>query len=180
MLCNTIPAKKHQKGFSLIEAMVALFVLTIGVLGAAGLQAQAMRSGSVAAQRMFVTMKTQELMDRIRANAGNIRLTYSVDPVANKMLANETLVSDVGTLYDAAGPTDGGCNSGNICTSAGMVAHDIFMWQNALNDFLPGNPNYTVSVDADLNVTLSVSWDERGITQNYSLMSQIRPLVLAQ
>jgi Tfp pilus assembly protein PilV len=33
--------KQHIQGFALIEAMLALFVLTIGVLGVAGLQIRA-------------------------------------------------------------------------------------------------------------------------------------------
>ncbi|HEX5637751.1 MAG TPA: type IV pilus modification protein PilV, partial [Gammaproteobacteria bacterium] len=67
--------KQHIQGFALIEAMLALFVLTIGVLGVAGLQIRAMQSGSVAMQRTFVSMKTQELIERMLANPGLVTIT---------------------------------------------------------------------------------------------------------
>ena len=62
--------KKQHQGFTLIEAMLALFILTIGILGVAGMQMEGMRSSNMALQRTIVAMKTQEMIERMRANSG--------------------------------------------------------------------------------------------------------------
>ena len=63
------PTMKFEQGFTLIESLMALFVLTIGILGVAGLQMQGMRFSNMALQLTIVVMKTQEIIERMRANS---------------------------------------------------------------------------------------------------------------
>lgn len=168
-----------QQGFSLIEAMVALFVLTVGLLGAASLQTQSLRSGSVAMQRIVVAMETQELMDRMLANPGVTRISATPSTTSSSLTIVETPISDL-TTYNGATGVDGGCNTLNICTRDEMVLHDIHHWQSDLDNFLPGDPVYNIAVDPNMVVSLTVTWSEREIEQSYTLTSQIQPLVLVQ
>lgn len=55
-------------GFTLLEVMVALFVLSIGMLGVAGLQVASKRANADSTQRTIAVLLAQELMERIRAN----------------------------------------------------------------------------------------------------------------
>jgi len=71
---------KTNKGFSLIEVMVAVFVLAIGLLGIAGLQVTAIKSNHTAMLRTQSTQLAYDLADRMRANmpgtiAGNYLTT---------------------------------------------------------------------------------------------------------
>lgn len=64
-----------QAGFSLIEVMVAVFVLAIGLLGAAGMQLSALRytdSSRINSQASFIVY---DIIDRMRANADPLQLT---------------------------------------------------------------------------------------------------------
>lgn len=56
------------RGFSLIEVLVALFILALGVLGAAALQMNALKFNQTAAMRTDATFLAYEISDRIRAN----------------------------------------------------------------------------------------------------------------
>jgi type IV pilus assembly protein PilV len=57
-----------QRGFSLIEVLIAVVVLSIGLLGIAALQGVSLRSGNEAVARTEATLAAYDLLDRIRAN----------------------------------------------------------------------------------------------------------------
>ena len=152
-----------QQGFTLIEALLALFILTIGLLGIAGMHVEGMKSSHIAMQRMVVTIKTQDLLDRIRANANNTSVALS--------------------NYKVVVASNQACNSGIDCTVENMMSHDLFLWQSDLNANLPGNPVYdftmTAVIDPATNavvsqlVTVNVNWSDRGNAQSYSVTTQI-------
>lgn len=63
------PAVAHrQAGFSLIEILVTMLILTIGLLGLAGLQVFAQRSGLEAYQRAQAMVILGDIMDRLNTN----------------------------------------------------------------------------------------------------------------
>ena len=59
-----------QRGVSLIEVMISLFVFGIGVLGFAALQSRAVQATFDNSQRDQVVWLTQSLIDRSRGNPG--------------------------------------------------------------------------------------------------------------
>jgi type IV pilus assembly protein PilV len=63
------PAKTRSAlGFSLVEAVVALAVLSVGLLGAAGMLLDSLRTHSSALRRLTATHLVRDMADRIRAN----------------------------------------------------------------------------------------------------------------
>lgn len=162
-MCNVSLTKiNHQHGFTLLEALLTLFILTIGVLGVAGLQMQAMSSGSIAMQRTIVLIKTQELIERMRINQASIG-------------------SYAGTGVGA----NGNCNNGVIvCDGPTMAAHDLWMWRNDLLTLLPTLgatpivvvPGATATAPATINLT--VNWtmktnQQASATQAQSYVVQV-------
>lgn len=70
-------SKHAQEGMTLIEVLVALVILTVGLLGAAAIQLNALKytdSSRMTSQASFIAY---DLMDRIRANSG---ADYTVTP----------------------------------------------------------------------------------------------------
>lgn len=66
-----------QEGMTLIEVLVALLILTVGLLGAAAIQLNALKytdSSRMTSQASFIAY---DMMDRIRANSG---ADYTVTP----------------------------------------------------------------------------------------------------
>jgi type IV pilus assembly protein PilV len=60
--------KRPAKGFTLIEILVALVVLSIGLLGVAALQLNSLRNNHSSAMRTQATFLAYDIIDRMRAN----------------------------------------------------------------------------------------------------------------
>ncbi|MGH8598331.1 MAG: type IV pilus modification protein PilV [Gammaproteobacteria bacterium] len=74
---RTSHSRPAQSGFTLLEVLISVFVLSIGLLGIAGLQMTSKRTNYEAVQRTNATMLAQELLERIRANTPQLTI-YSV------------------------------------------------------------------------------------------------------
>lgn len=58
----------RQAGFSLLEILITMLILTIGLLGLAGLQVMAQRSGQESYQRAQAMVLLGDIVDRINTN----------------------------------------------------------------------------------------------------------------
>lgn len=121
--------RKHHKGFSLVEVLVALVVLSIGVLGVAALHATALKSNSSSYVRSQMTLAAYDLADRMRANR------------------QAALDGD----YDGIGGTQHtSCESSGGCSASDMAEHDVWTWKNQLTDIVP-DATGTVCQDSSPN-----------------------------
>ena len=59
---------RPARGFSLIEVLVTILILTVGLLGLAGLQSRALTSQMEAYQRSQALILLKDMADRINAN----------------------------------------------------------------------------------------------------------------
>jgi len=103
----------RSRGFTLIEVMIAVLVLSLGLLGLAGLQATSLKANASAATRGQATLLAYDIIDRMRANR-------------DAALA--------GTYNNTAGtaPTSGGSNcqaNGATCDGNAIAAYDLNQWK---------------------------------------------------
>ena len=63
-----LPRMKQISGFTLIEVLVAVLILSIGFLGVAALQMNALKNNQSASQRSQATILAYFMMDEMRAN----------------------------------------------------------------------------------------------------------------
>ena len=61
-------SRKPASGFTLLEVMIAVFVLAVGLLGVAGMQMIGLRNNNSAALRTQAVFLAQDIADRMRAN----------------------------------------------------------------------------------------------------------------
>lgn len=61
-------ARHRQQGFSLLEVMIAVVILSVGLLGMALLQSTSLRATQASNERSQATMLIYEMMDMVRAN----------------------------------------------------------------------------------------------------------------
>jgi type IV pilus assembly protein PilV len=135
---------KIAKGVGMVEILVALVVLSVGMLGIAGLYVITLRSGGSAISRMQAIDLAADIADRIRANRG------------------------AGFSYATATATPGNNNcvgGATYCTPQQMANEDIFTWNNRIAQSLPGGPSGTIAVagaTTPLTYTITISWSEPG------------------
>jgi type IV pilus assembly protein PilV len=68
-----------EGGFTLIEGMIALVVLSIGLLAVSGMQAVSLSRNVDANQLSQVTHLTAEMVERVRFNRGNVIAYNGID-----------------------------------------------------------------------------------------------------
>jgi type IV pilus assembly protein PilV len=113
---NNFQRKRLQRGFTLLEVLIALVVLSIGLLGLAGLQTVSLRNTGVSTSRTIATQLAYDIADRMRANA-------------NGALSGAYLQT-VTTIGSAPSATT--CFSSAGCSAADMAAMDLYVWRSRL------------------------------------------------
>ncbi len=144
-------------GFTLLEVLIALFVLSVGLLGLASLQAQALRYNHNAYLRSVATQQAYDIADRIRANA-----------VGLQNGSYDSITSD---------PGDPGCITSG-CTPAQVAAFDAFEWYTALSTLLPSGTGTVAGNGPDSLFTVTVTWNELETEtgpRSISLVTNFRP-----
>ena len=76
--CLSLPHTVRQRGFTMVETLVALVVLAIGLLGIAALHLESLRAGRTAIYRTQAVNLAADVADRIRANRVAL-LDYAVN-----------------------------------------------------------------------------------------------------
>lgn len=79
------PAFRAQRGVGIIEVLIALLILSIGLLGMAALQVRTMRNNESALERSMAVAETHAIADAMRAdrvNAINGRFDLALDDAA--------------------------------------------------------------------------------------------------
>jgi len=157
--------KKLVTGMTLIEVLVALFILSTGILGAVAMQASAKKGSFDAMQRSMASAMAQDIVERMRGNDARV--------------GTSVLNSYVGTYNnpDFTIPSDAiRCNTpANICTSNELVTNDLNEWQLSLvgadvknsTDNNGGLVGATGCIAENNNaVTVVISWEGRTETSD--------------
>lgn len=106
--------KGRSAGFSLLEVLVAMTLLTLGVLGMGGLQLSVLRSQQDAQHRTEATLLAADLLERAGMNRGE---AYALPFSAEAPLAPDCL--------------------SQACTPAQLRNFDLARWRALLADALP-------------------------------------------
>lgn len=86
---------KNQKGFTLLEVLVAIVILSIGLLGAAAMQTTAITGNASAMNRSRAIGLAEEMADRIRVNAGDTPNIYDgIDTSVAVCVGSEPALGD--------------------------------------------------------------------------------------
>ncbi len=111
------PRTTPQSGVTLIENMVALLILSFGLLGMAGLQVYTLRGESSSSYRLLAVHQAQDMADRIRTNLGAIYNNPDGPQYVNvKPSSAPSLGSNPNCL---SAP----------CTPTQLALYDIYEWQ---------------------------------------------------
>lgn len=92
--------RERNGGFTLLEVLIALIVLSIGLLGLAALQGVGLRSSQEAYLTSQAGLLAYDLADRIRANPAPVAEYTSFAPACPQTVADTPLVhADLGEWF---------------------------------------------------------------------------------
>jgi type IV pilus assembly protein PilV len=127
--------KRPSRGFSLLEVMISVGILSVALLGTAGLMASSLRGTNTAYYRSQATILTDDILDRMRTNLAEAKKnSYDID-----------------NYTSATGPT--------LTGKTGLALYDCTEWTKTIADTFPGGVG-TVKVTPDYAVTVEIKWDE--------------------
>lgn len=135
-----------QRGSSLIEVLVAMLLMSFGVLAMTSLQAHAIQHSHATDLRARATLLAHDLADRMRAN-----IAPDGDWSAYELSATSTSTA----MGNDASPA---CNDHTPCAFNEMTVSDLAQWQKHLAQGLPSGRGH-VATDGN-QVDLWVMWDE--------------------
>jgi len=139
-------ARTLVQGVSLIEVLVAMLIVSLGVLAVAGLLATASRYGKTSEYRAMATLLASDYVDRVRANKPAVTADANV----------YNLINDYASW--AAEPANfEGCGNRDDCTPQEIAAQDRAEWGQAVFNTLPGGAAFVqLNGDPKVNPTADV------------------------
>lgn len=136
----TYSQRKRQRGTTMLEVLVALLVLSIGLLGLATLQANGVRFNHSAYLRTQSALLMYDIIDSMRANA---------------TVARDSNCYVVALSASAAGS----CNS--------VASADVTRWKTSLANQLPSGDGAVAQKGGTVGTvyTVTVQWQDRDDNQ---------------
>jgi len=129
--------RQGQKGLSLVESMIALLVISVGLLGIASLQITAMNMNASALHHSQAVWIAYNITDRIRANISEFNNYDGID-------------TSIGYSQDCVT---------NTCSTAQMLTADAADWQVMVSGLPAGRG--IIGSNAD-GLLVQVMWDDDG------------------
>lgn len=160
--------RNFSYGFSMLEIMVTIIVISFGLLGLAGLQTLGLKNNHNATVGTQIAGQAYDMSDRMRANIAAVTAGSYNNPTAT---------------YNA------NCLNATGCTAAQMAQHDAYEWTTNLTTLLPSGRG-AVCVDSTPNdgtpaapacdntgslYTIKIWWDDErtgGTLKRFSMSFQ--------
>jgi len=171
---NDIRSNKRQRGFTLLETMIAMVILSFGILSVAAVYTQAIQASNSNQMSFIAQQKAQEAMETIFTARDSGTLTFT--NIAN--------VSQGGVFLDGpqplcdAGPADDNCNIPNVIVTGpgpdnilGTADDTVINLNTWMTRTIAINP---VNGTQRLNqVTVTVTYTYQGRRSQFVLVSYI-------
>jgi type IV pilus assembly protein PilV len=161
MLPSSIAERKSSKGLTLIEMMVALVVLSIGLLGVAGLQASTTKYRINTMARASMTGLVFDLSERIRVNADSAGPSF-LQPGTENLKSLYVIGSDWSTQQTESLTPTKDC-AANTCNTAERADYDVKTWRQKVRDSVPQGSAMLSGNKRD-GVLLTLMWFDKELT----------------
>lgn len=139
-----------SRGFTLLEVLVALLVLSVGLLGLAALQTLGLKFNTQSYQRTQATLLLDDMIERMRSNP---------DGVANGDY--DTLLK---TPVSASSPPSLKADCAVVtCNAADMAVYDMNQWLNSMSAIKLASAQGQIVSKPPL-YTITVMWSENNLT----------------
>lgn len=159
-----------NKGFTLVEVLITIVILSVGLLGVANLQMLGLNYNNNAYHRSQAVQLAYDIVERMRMNpdgvdAGNYSGGSTAANSAQSLIFNShSSVSSSPTLGTLTS-----CNETSYCNDANLAIFDLYEWRDAINDALPklddedGNPITSARITAlgGNRYSIFIQWGEK-------------------
>jgi type IV pilus assembly protein PilV len=148
----------------MIETLVALVIMSVGLLGIAALHVESVKSARSATLRTKAVALATDMAEKMRANlSGALNGDYIIG------------TGDLGSNHDCADDSTGGATV--ACTAQDMADHDVWLWKQRIANPQAGLPDgatgeITSDGATDPTFTITLAWEENDADQAVQLQVQ--------
>ncbi len=158
-----------SKGFSLIEVMVALIVISVGLLGIAKLEAVAFSSTNNANLRSLAAIQAASLAAAMHENRGYWTTADAAGGTIT-VTAGAVAVTTAAPNLAAAVAVGPNCRFGfgfDPCSPVNLAANDLIGWGAGLQLLMKGTTS-TISCGtaSPVSCTINITWGENSVAAN--------------
>jgi type IV pilus assembly protein PilV len=158
--------KYSQPGFTLLEVMVALVVLSVGLLGVVKLESVAYSSTNVASKRSLAALEAASLAATMHVNRGYWN-SPDVSGAAITVTNGTAAVTASAPLLAAGIAAAPDCTSIVLpCVPANMAAYDLARWATALQALLlnqNSKATITCGTSNPASCMINIQWNENTV-----------------
>jgi type IV pilus assembly protein PilV len=130
---------QKQKGFSLLEVLITLVIISFGLLGIAGVIVNSLKNNQSSYSRAQASMLANDIIDRMRANR---------------------------TTAEATSPSPYNLDIGIAPSGSGVVLNDLTEWRASLATAMPSGTGSVKLIPATKKVTIVVQWNDSRASGN--------------
>lgn len=180
-----LKVSNNNKGFTLVESLVAIAILTVAILGTFTAVQGSLRSSSMVKDRIIAFYMTQEAMEYIK-NIRDENILLSIATPSTNWLKGLSAVSTDPCWYGVAGVGQktcridvGAASPNNIVACSGSCPVLNRSSTTDLLGYTSGTgwvpTNFTRSIQLtnvannEVAVTITISWTAKGVTQNFQI-----------
>jgi len=145
-MTRTLPSL--AQGFTLLEVLIAIVVLSFGLIGLAGIQAVSVKNNHSADLRTLAVQQAYDMADRMRANAAGVK---------------SGLYDSLTATVPATIPADPACISTG-CSNTQLRDYDQRIWNLNNQTMLPSGTGSVIAVAGtaapNKAYVITVMWDD--------------------
>jgi type IV pilus assembly protein PilV len=179
----------RMRGFSLIEVLVALLVISIGLLGIAKMQALALANTNGGRLRALAAIEAASLAASMQAERnfwGNLAATETITIVSSSTAGTTTVSGDSALAGSVTCPASTSTNSTTMnscvgtltcttaspCTAQQMAAYDLQQWAGRLQEIMGRSAAASIvctvatTPPPPVSCQITVNWFEETVNSN--------------
>jgi type IV pilus assembly protein PilV len=137
------------RGFTMVEVLVSLVVLSIGLLGIGKLVLFSARANDSAYLRSQATALAYEILDNMRANLPTAKIQGYDVAIGTVPGAPQTCLA-------------------TICSATQVANYDVYTWKQHLTALPGGQGSVVTSVTSPVTATIIVRWDDEAAQSTFS------------
>jgi type IV pilus assembly protein PilV len=151
---------RRASGFSLLEVLVALVIVSLGLIGLSKMQAAALSNTQNSRSRALIALQASSLAEAMHGNRG----FWAAGTAPASVSIAGTTVTDASGILSATADC-----AATACTSAELAAYDVQTWMTGMNARFPSYAatiQCTTAIGTPISCVIALNWSEKYVAVN--------------